>query len=443
MMDYLALVIGLIIGALAMWLWLKMKSGSSNKPLEDELNRIRATEAATAQALQLRMDEIGELRREAEKSRETQTRVVQEAAHWKASHQALQERLEGQKQELEEIRNRFNLEFREMADRLLEEKSRKFTASNKENLDQILNPLRERLVEFQQKVEKTHQDGMLQQEGLKQQLLQLKELNAQMSKEAVNLTRALKGDTKAQGNWGEFILESILEKSGLLKEREYFVQVSLTDYQGNRMQPDVVVKLPEDKSIVIDSKVSLVAYERMANAETDEERLVESRNHVASLRNHIKLLSAKNYQQLHGVKSLDFVLLFIPIEPAFAAAVQAEPGLFQEAFDRNIVLVSPTTLLATLRTVSTLWRQEYQNRNAIEIAKKGGALYDKFVSFAEDLVKLGNQMDTSRKTYDEVMKKLSNGTGNLVRRAEEMRKLGVQTTKTLNAALKSHDEEEE
>jgi DNA recombination protein RmuC len=195
---------------------------------------------------------------------------------------------------------------------------------------------------------------------------------------------------------------------------------------------------------VIDSKVSLVAYERMANAETEEERnWLERRNHVASLRNHIKLLSAKNYQQLHGVKSLDFVLLFIPIEPAFAAAVQAEPGLFQEAFDRNIVLVSPTTLLATLRTVSTLWRQEYQNRNAIEIAKKGGALYDKFVSFAEDLVKLGNQMDTSRKTYDEVMKKLSNGTGNLVRRAEEMRKLGVQTTKTLNAALKPHDEDEE
>lgn len=442
-MDYLALVIGLILGALAMGLWLKLKAGSSNQPLEDELNRIRAAEAATAQTLQLRMEEIGELRREAEKNRETQTRVVQEAAHWKASHQALQERLEGQKQELEEIRNRFNLEFREMADRLLEEKSRKFTESNKENLDQILNPLRERLTEFQQKVEKTHQDGMLQQEGLKQQLLQLKELNAQMSKEAINLTRALKGDTKTQGNWGEFILESILEKSGLVKEREYFVQVSLTDEQGNRMQPDVVVRLPEDKSIVIDSKVSLVAYERMANAETEEERVAESRNHVASLRNHIKILSAKNYQQLHGVKSLDFVLLFIPIEPAFAAAVQAESGLFQEAFDRNIVLVSPTTLLATLRTVSTLWRQEYQNRNAIEIAKKGGALYDKFVSFADDLVKLGNQMDTSRKTYDEVMKKLSNGTGNLVRRAEEMRKLGVQTTKTLNAAIQSHDEDEE
>lgn len=442
-MDYLALVIGLILGALAMGLWLKLKAGSSNQPLEDELNRIRAAEAATAQTLQLRMEEIGELRREAEKNRETQTRVVQEAAHWKASHQALQERLEGQKQELEEIRNRFNLEFREMADRLLEEKSRKFTESNKENLDQILNPLRERLTEFQQKVEKTHQDGMLQQEGLKQQLLQLKELNAQMSKEAISLTRALKGDTKTQGNWGEFILESILEKSGLVKEREYFVQVSLTDEQGNRMQPDVVVRLPEDKSIVIDSKVSLVAYERMANAETEEERVAESRNHVASLRNHIKILSAKNYQQLHGVKSLDFVLLFIPIEPAFAAAVQAESGLFQEAFDRNIVLVSPTTLLATLRTVSTLWRQEYQNRNAIEIAKKGGALYDKFVSFADDLVKLGNQMDTSRKTYDEVMKKLSNGTGNLVRRAEEMRKLGVQTTKTLNAAIQSHDEDEE
>lgn len=441
-MDYFALAIGLILGALASFLWLRLNARSQTGPIEEELNRLRASEAATGQSLQLRMEEITQLRLEAEKNREEHTRVVQEAAHWKASYQALQERLEGQKQELEEIRNRFNLEFREMADRLLEEKSRKFTESNKENLDQILNPLRERLVDFQQKVEKTHQEGLVQQEGLRQQLLQLKELNTQMSKEALNLTRALKGDTKTQGNWGEFILESILEKSGLVKDREYFVQVSLNDEQGNRMQPDVIVRLPEEKSIVIDSKVSLVAYERMTSSELEEEQLAERRNHVASLRNHIKLLSAKNYQQLHGVKSLDFVLLFIPIEPAFAAAVQAEPGLFQEAFDRNIVLVSPTTLLATLRTVSTLWRQEYQNRNAIEIARKGGALYDKFVSFADDLLKLGNQMDTSRKTYDEVMKKLKDGTGNLVRRAEEMRKLGLQTTKTLNAALQSQDEDE-
>jgi len=440
--EFVFLFAGLAIGALLAALWLRLQQQKQQFPEQAELNRIRAEYAAVQQSLLLRTEEVQQTRRESQQVRNEATEAHRELAHWKASHQALQEKLDTQKQELEAIRERFNLEFREMADRLLEEKSKRFTESNKENLDQILNPLRERLMEFQQKVEKTHQDGMLQQEGLKQQLLQLKELNTQMSREALNLTRALKGDTKAQGNWGEFILESILEKSGLTRDREYQVQVSMVDEHGNRLQPDVIVRLPEEKSIVIDSKVSLIAYERMVNAETDVERESEARQHVASLRNHIKLLSAKNYQHLHGVKSLDFVLLFVPIEPAFAAAIQAEPGIFQEAFDKNIVLVSPTTLLATLRTVSTLWRQEYQNRNALEIARKGGNLYDKFVSFADDLLKLGNQMETSRKTYDEVMKKLQSGTGNLVRRAEELKKLGVPSTKNMNAALQPPADEE-
>jgi len=263
----------------------------------------------------------------------------------------------------------------------------------------------------------------------------LKELNQQMSKDAINLTKALKGETKTQGNWGEFILESVLEKSGLTKGREYVVQESHNDEEGRRFQPDVIIRLPEGKSIVIDSKVSLIGYEKMVSAEDDAQRLIAGKEHLASLRAHIRGLSEKNYQQLHSLKSLDFVLLFVPIEPAFAAAVQLDQALFNEAFDKNIVVVSPTTLLATLRTIASIWRQEYQNQNAQEIADQGGKLYDKFVAFSEDLIKLGNQMDTAKKTYEESMKKLTDGSGNLITRVEKLKKLGARSSKVLPTAL--------
>jgi DNA recombination protein RmuC len=440
--DYLALLVGVLIGAAVTWLLLKLKQQQISNPFEAEANQLRADRSALQQSLQLRLDEINRLRDEALKLREETSSLNKEASHWKASYQALQEKLESQKQELETVRERFNLEFREIAGNLLEEKSKKFTDSNRENIDQILKPLREKLAEFEQKVESTHKEGLLNNEALKQQLLSLKELNSQMSRDAINLTRALKGENKTQGNWGEFILESVLEKSGLMKDREYFVQVSLTDEDGNRLQPDVVVQLPEEKSIVIDSKVSLNAYERLSSAETDAEIDQARKEHLLSVRNHLKGLSGKNYQKLHGVKSLDFVLLFIPIEPAFAAAMQADSSIFQEAFDKNIVIVSPTTLLATLRTIASIWRQEHQNRNALDIARKGGDMYDKFAAFAEDLVRLGTQMDTSKKTYDEAMKKLSTGTGNLVKRAADLKKLGVHSGKNINPLLTAGIEEE-
>jgi DNA recombination protein RmuC len=270
---------------------------------------------------------------------------------------------------------------------------------------------------------------------LREQIGSLKELNQQMSKDAINLTKALKGETKTQGNWGEFILESVLEKSGLTKGREYVVQESHNDEDGRRFQPDVIIRLPEGKSIVIDSKVSLVGYEKMVSAEDEAQQLIAGKEHLASLRAHIKGLSEKNYQQLHSLKSLDFVLLFVPIEPAFAAAVQLDQALFNEAFDKNIVVVSPTTLLATLRTIASIWRQEYQNQNAQEIADQGGKLYDKFVAFTEDLIKLGNQMDTAKKTYEESMKKLTDGSGNLITRVEKLKKLGARSSKVLPTAL--------
>ncbi len=441
-MDYLALIVGILIGAAVSWLLLKLKQQKVSNPFEAEANQLRADQAALQQSLQLRLDEINRLRDESLKLREETTTINKEASHWKASYQALQERLESQKQELEAVRERFNLEFREIAEKLLDEKSKKFTDSNKESIDQILKPLREKISEFEQKVDSTHKEGLLNNEALKQQLLSLKDLNAQMSRDAINLTRALKGENKTQGNWGEFILESVLEKSGLMKDREYFVQVSLTDEDGNRLQPDVVVNLPDEKAIVIDSKVSLNAYERYSSAETDVEIELAKKEHLMSVRNHLKGLSSKNYQKLHGLNSLDFVLLFIPIEPAFATAVQADPAIFQEAFDKNIVIVSPTTLLATLRTIASIWRQEHQNRNALEIAKKGGDMYDKFAAFADDLLKLGAQMDTSKKTYDEAMKKLSTGTGNLVKRAADLKKLGLNSGKNINPLLSAATEEE-
>jgi DNA recombination protein RmuC len=440
--DYLALIVGILIGAAVSWLLLKLKQQQLSNPFEAEANQLRADQAALQQSLQLRLDEINRLRDESLKLREETTALNKDASHWKASYQALLDRLESQKLELEAVRERFNLEFREIAEKLLDEKSKKFTDSNKESIDQILKPLREKISEFEQKVDSTHKEGLLNNEALKQQLLSLKDLNAQMSRDAINLTKALKGENKTQGNWGEFILESVLEKSGLMKDREYFVQVSLTDEDGNRLQPDVVVNLPDEKAIVIDSKVSLNAYERYSSAETDVEIELAKKEHLMSVRNHLKGLSGKNYQKLHGLNSLDFVLLFIPIEPAFATAVQADPAIFQEAFDKNIVIVSPTTLLATLRTIASIWRQEHQNRNALEIAKKGGDMYDKFAAFADDLLKLGAQMDTSKKTYEEAMKKLSTGTGNLVKRASDLKKLGLNSGKNINPLLSAATEEE-
>jgi DNA recombination protein RmuC len=394
------------------------------------------SELASAQQLLLsKEDEVLRLRKETDSLREQHMQSSAQAAQWKSSFDSLKERMDEQKQEVEHLRERFNLEFRNIANELLEDKSKRFTETNKENIDLILKPLKEKIAEFEKTVDTTHKASLQDFSALREQIGSLKELNQQMSKDAINLTKALKGETKTQGNWGEFILESVLEKSGLTKGREYVVQESHNDEEGRRFQPDVIIRLPEGKSIVIDSKVSLIGYEKMVSAEDETQRLIAGKEHLASLRAHIKGLSEKNYQQLHSLKSLDFVLLFVPIEPAFAAAVQLDQALFNEAFDKNIVVVSPTTLLATLRTIASIWRQEYQNQNAQEIADQGGKLYDKFVAFSEDLIKLGNQMDTAKKTYEESMKKLTDGSGNLITRVEKLKKLGARSSKVLPTAL--------
>jgi len=434
-MELVYLLIGLIVGASLLWLWARIRQQNSQQAIFEQLSQSRVDQSAVKQTLLIREQEIERLRSEAELLRTDQIGLNKETSRWKAEYESLQEKLGSQKREFEELRERFNIEFRNIANDILEEKTKRFTESNKENIDQILKPLKEKITEFELKVDTTHKEGLVTSAALKEQITGLRDLNLQMSKDAVNLTRALKGESKTRGNWGEVILETVLEKSGLTKGREYEIQVNLNDEEGKRFQPDVIIRLPEGKAIVIDAKVSLVGYERMMSAEDELNRAVGEKEHILSLRNHVKGLSAKNYQQLHELKSLDFVLLFIPIEPAFATAVQIDANLFNEAFDRNIVIVSPTTLLATLRTIASIWRQEYQNRNAAEIAKQGGALYDKFVAFTEDLVKVGQQMDTSKKTYEEAMKKLVSGTGNLVKRSKTLLELGVPATKNLSTTL--------
>ena len=346
------------------------------------------------------------------------------------------EKLKVQRTELEEMQKKLTTEFENIANKILDEKSKKFTDQNKTNLDMILNPLKERIKEFEDKVDKTYKAESAERITLKTEIKQLVELNKQVSDDANNLTKALKGDNKAQGNWGEVILEKILERSGLSKERgEYKTQVSLSNANGDTIRPDAIIYLPDNKHIVVDSKVSLVAYQNYVAADTEEHRIQFLKEHVVSIKTHIKGLSDKHYASSEALNTPDFVLLFIPIEPSFGIAVQADQELFSYAWDRKIVVVSPSTLLATLRTISTIWKQELQTKNALEIAKQSGALYDKFVAFVEDLSDIGKNIDRTQNSYQAAFNKLKEGQGNLISRAQNIEKLGAKTTKALPANL--------
>ena len=343
----------------------------------------------------------------------------------------LQLKLDEHKTEVEELQEKFTKEFENLANKILEEKSNKFTAQNKENLKIILNPLQEKIKIFEDKVDKTHKESIDYHAALRQQILGLKELNQQMSKETLNLTKALKGDNKMQGNWGELVLERVLEKSGLEKDREYFVQQSFTNDDGKRVLPDVVIHLPDNKKMIVDSKVSLTAYEQFVNSENELEKTKHLKEHVNSLKRHIDQLSAKKYEDLYQIESPDFVLLFIPIEPAFATALEEDGQLYNKAFEKNIVIVTPSTLLATLRTIDSMWQNEKQQKNAIEISRQAGALYDKFVGLYQDFIKIGRKMDDVKKDYSSAMNKLHDGKGNLITSVEKIKKLGAKAKKSL------------
>ena len=343
----------------------------------------------------------------------------------------LWERHKEQKNEITELQDKFTKEFENLANKILEEKSVKFTEQNNVNMKNILLPLQDKIQGFEKKVEQTHKESIDYHAALRQQIIGLSEMNVQMSKETLNLTKALKGDSKMQGNWGELVLERVLEKSGLEKGREYEVQQSFVTSEGNRVFPDVVINLPDGKKMIVDSKVSLSAYEKYINEESDILKNEYLKEHLNSIKRHVEQLGNKNYHELYQIESPDFVLLFIPIEPAFAIALNEDSTLYNKAFDKNIVIVTPTTLLATLRTIDSMWTNQKQQENAFEIARQAGALYDKFEGFVTDLVRIGNKINDTKTEYESAMNKLVDGKGNLISSVERLKKMGAKAKQSL------------
>jgi DNA recombination protein RmuC len=349
----------------------------------------------------------------------------------KEENKSLHEKLENERKQLEDIQKKFKDEFENLAHKILKDNTVAFNTSSTKNIGELLNPLKEKLQSFEQKVENTYEKGLKDQSDLKAELKRLHELSLKLDQDARNLTNALKSDTKKQGNWGEMILERVLERSGLQKNQEYFVQQTARDVEGKMLRPDVVVKLPDDKHLIIDSKVSLTAYTQFVSEDDGLNKDAALKLHLASVKKHVKELSAKSYDSLSEFNSPDFVLMFMPIEPAFAVAVQNDPELFNYAWKERVVIVSPTTLLATLRTVASIWKYEKQNQNALEIAERGGKLYDKFVNFVKDLDAVGANLQRASKSYDDAQKKLSSGSGNILRQVEQLKKMGVNTKNSL------------
>ena len=380
------------------------------------------------QSLQKEKDELTQ---QIQQLRSENSILSQQLARAEADFSNLQEKLDSQRKEMEMLQQKFTTEFENIASKILKQNTEDFSATHQKNMNELLTPLKEKIQTFEKKVEDTYEKGLKDQTDLKAELKKLHDLNVKISDEAHNLTKALKGDVKKQGNWGEVILERILERSGLTEGREYKKQENFTDENGQRFQPDVVIHLPDQKHIIVDSKVSLVAYERLVNAESEKDRTQFAKDHLLSVKTHIKTLSEKHYQQSSTFNTPDFVLLFVPIESSFSVAIQEDQDLFSYAWDNKVVIVSPSTLLATLRTIASIWQQENQTRNAQEIARQSGALYDKFVGFVADMESIGKSLDATRKTYDSALNKLNSGSGNLIRRAENIRRLGAKTTKEL------------
>ena len=359
---------------------------------------------------------ISELNLQIESMRTVNSSMQMDLVKKEAALDYSQQKLTEQQEDVEKLQEKFTKDFEILANKILEDKSSKFTKKNKENMEQILNPLQEKIKSFEKKVEDTHKESIEKQSALRQQILGLKELNEQMSKDAINLTRALKGDSKKQGDWGEFQLETILEKAGLQKDVHYTTQDGYRDEDERLKKPDLIINLPDHKHLIIDSKVSLTGYERFFNAETEIDEKLSLKNHVQSIQKHIKELGTKNYTDLYGINSPDYVIMFVPIEPALMIALQQDQNLYLQALDKNVVMVSTSTLLATLSTVASIWKQEDQKKNVLEIASQAGALYDKFEGLVEDLLKIGKQINASQDGYKAAMNKLSEGKGNLIGR---------------------------
>lgn len=401
----------------------RLKRRSSQSTLEEREKQLRINMEGLDERLKAEMESTGHLREE-------NSTLAQQITRFQADMENLQLKNTEQKEEVSKLQEKFTKEFENLANKILDEKSLKFTEQNQKNIKNILSPLQEKIQLFEKKVEDSQKENISINSALREQLLNLQNQNIKISKEAENLTKALKGDSKMQGNWGELVLERVLEKSGLEKDREYSVQQSFTKEDGSRVLPDVVINLPDGKKMIIDSKVSLTDYERFVNADEDlQEKYLK--DHINSLKKHVDQLSAKKYEDLYNMEGPDFVLMFVPIETAFSAAINKDTSLYNNAFEKNIVIVTPSTLLATLRTIDSMWNNEKQQRNAIEIARQAGALYDKFEGFVSDLTKVGRKMDEAKTEYHGAMNKLVEGKGNIITRIEKLKKMGAKAKKSI------------
>jgi len=415
----LAASAGVVLGALLVWL-ARRGQGSELALLHQRLQQAQQD----YHALQSQLASVHE-----------ETRALrQQLAQAQTDKARLEEREKNQQEKvqwLEQSRDQLKQEFEQLSSKIFETRTKQLQEQNRTGIEDLLKPFREQMTEFRRRVDQIHSDDTRQQADLLAQIRQLQTLNNQMVEDARNLTQALKGQNKAQGNWGELILEKLLEASGLTRGREYDTQVSVSDDEGQRKQPDVIVRLPDNKDVVIDSKVSLVAWERYCSAQDEDEKRQALDQHLLSLRNHVRGLSDKKYEKLDALRSLDFVLLFVPIEAAFLSALEADNQLYQDAYSRNIVLVSPTTLLVTLRTINNIWRNEYQNRNALDIADRAGRICDQVALVAESLGEVGSRLEQAHKAWEKTSDRLSSGRGNLLRQAHQLQEMGAKARKQL------------
>jgi len=443
-MEFLLALLGLLTGFILTYIFINQKVKSRKAEFEKLIEK-RSTATLTEKMelekqLGIITERVSSLQKEKDEVAGKWETVQKEKAEaelkiatLKSDYSHLQERLDNERKEVGKLQEKFKTEFQNMANAILKQNTREFNETSHKNLSDLLNPLKEKITDFEKKVEETYQKGKIDQTVLKEELKRLQEMNMKLGEEAGNLTKALKSDPKKQGNWGEVVLERILERSGLNKNEEYFLQYTAKGEDGNILRPDVLIKLPEEKHLIIDSKVSLTAFQQyIAAEEEDKQKEQFLKQHLLSIRNHVKELSEKNYHNLKELNTPDFVLMFMPVEPAFGAAVQADPDLFNFAWEKRIVIVSPTTLLATLRTVASIWSHEKQTRNALEIAQQGGKLYDKFEGFLKDLEKIGDNLDKAQASYTEAHKKLASGRGNLLNQVEKLKNMGAKATKQID-----------
>lgn len=445
-------VIGLIIGLVISFFFTKMimksKIELEKEKIENEINEkvlILEKEKSQLEERVTRISElelhISKLNDELDAKKNEITELVKRIAELETAIEQERKAADEKLKLLEESKEELKNEFKNLSNEILEEKSKKFTETNKENIDSILSPLKEEFNQFKKTVAETYDKGSRDRTALKTQIDSLKELNEKLGKEALSLTNALKGDSQKQGAWGEVILERVLEESGLHKGREYETQLSFNDEVGKRKRPDAIVHLPNDKDVIIDSKVSIVAYQNYHQTEDEEEKKQYLKEHLQSIKNHIKELSLKNYEDIEEIRTLDYVLMFIPIESAFMLAMENDRELFSQAFEKNIVIVTPSTLLVTLKTIQNIWRYEKQNKHAQEIAKKAGDLYDKFVNFSQSLTEVGTNLNRAKKSYDVAVNRLSAGKGNLISQAQKIKTLGIKTKKEFSSNLLDNAED--